>query len=244
MTVSGLFITGTDTGVGKTLVACALARALRNRGIDVGVMKPVASGAVERDGRLVSEDALMLREAARVEDPPDLVNPVLLGPALAPTAAAARSGARVDLEQINAAFRQLSDAHEVVLVEGIGGLLVPLIRGYAVAELASRFRLPLLLVARTRLGTINHTLLTLEAARRRSLPVAGVVFNRTDRGPVGEDELTGPPEIAAETGVADLGVFPRLETPDPPDFGLLAQACEQHVRVDTILSAIRCFRRV
>jgi dethiobiotin synthetase len=171
--VSGLFVTGTDTGVGKTVTSCALVRLLRGGGIDVGVMKPVETG-VGRDGPL---DALALREAAGVADPLEDVCPVQLALPAAPTVAAACEDTVVDLDAIRAAYARIAARHRAVVVEGAGGLLVPLAQGASMADLARELGLPVLLVARAALGTINHTLLTLEAIDRRGLALAGVVIS-------------------------------------------------------------------
>jgi dethiobiotin synthetase len=175
MTASGIFVTGTDTGAGKTLVACALVRGLRSLGLDVGVMKPVETGV----GAAGPRDALALREAAGVDDPLELVCPFALALPAAPTVAAAAEGRRIDLEVIRRAFATLASRHGCVVVEGAGGLLVPVSDGASMADLARELGLPLLVVARASLGTINHTLLTLEAARTRGLRVAGVVISHS-----------------------------------------------------------------
>ncbi len=173
----GLFITGTDTGVGKTVVACALAEQLRERGVDVGVMKPIETG-VGTQGPL---DAIALAEAAGVRDAMDLICPVRLALPAAPVVAAETENREVDLGAIRAAYDTLRSRHECVIVEGAGGLLVPITASYAMADLARDLALPLLVVTRGRLGTVNHTLLTLEVAAGRGLPVAGVVLSH---GPI------------------------------------------------------------
>jgi dethiobiotin synthetase len=172
MTHAGLFVTGTDTGVGKTVVACALARALRARGVDVGVMKPTETG-VGPEGPL---DAHALRAAAGSHDPIDDVCPEALALPAAPAVAAAAEGRSIDLPRIRRAAARLRARHACLLVEGAGGLLVPLAPGFSMADLAAELALPVLVVARARLGTLNHTLLTLEALERRRLALAGVVL--------------------------------------------------------------------
>jgi dethiobiotin synthetase len=169
----GLFVTGTDTGVGKTVVACALAERLRARGVDVGVMKPIETG-VGPQGPL---DAIALAESAECDDPLELVCPVRLELPAAPDVAAEAEGRRIDLGAVRAAHDALRARHELLLVEGAGGLLVPIVPGFMMAELARELGLPLLVVTRGRLGTVNHTLLTLEAARARGLALAGVVIS-------------------------------------------------------------------
>ncbi len=175
----GLFITGTDTGAGKTFVAAALARALCDAGVDVGVMKPAASGCATKQGRLVSEDSELLREGARTDDPMELVSPAAFALPLAPSVAGRIERKRFDLRKVLAAHRELSRRHEFVVVEGVGGLLVPLSDKLLVADLAARLRLPLVVVVANRLGAINHALLTLAEARRRRLAVWRVVLNET-----------------------------------------------------------------
>lgn len=173
----GWFVTGTDTGVGKTVVACAIAEQLRARGIDVGVMKPIETG-VGAQGPL---DAIALAEAAGVDDAMELVCPVRLELPAAPDVAAAAEGRAIDRDAIRAAWATLRERHAAMLVEGAGGLLVPIAEGFSMAQLSRELALPLLVVARGRLGTVNHTLLTLEVADARGLPVAGVVISH---GPI------------------------------------------------------------
>ena len=238
---NGLFITGTDTEIGKTVVSCALARAFRDRGIDVGVMKPVACGAVRRGDRLCSEDALALRAAAGVEDDLATINPVLLEPPLAPVPASRLSGQEVAIEAVDAAFRRLAEGHGTLIVEGVGGALVPIVRGFTVADLAARLGLPVLVVARPDLGTVNHTLLTIEALQSRNARLLGVVLNDVRPSADGEAERTGPAEIEEESGVPILGRLPFVEGALESEAGLerLAAACERNVAVDTILQALR-----
>lgn len=185
--VRGVFVAGTDTGVGKTAVACALAAWCRREGIDVGVMKPVATGGRwwSRDGvrRWVSDDAIRLARAAEVVDPWSLVNPVCFEEPLAPWTAALRRRRPVRPDVVVNAFRTLSARHEYLIVEGVGGLLVPLTARTTVADLAGQVGLPLVLIARPGLGTLNHTRLSLEYLRRAGLSCHGVVINHTHRAP-------------------------------------------------------------
>jgi dethiobiotin synthetase len=200
--MKAVFITGTDTGVGKTFVAAGLAAALRRREVDVGVMKPVATGR--------SDDDRILREASGSRDPKELVNPIHLKAPLSPHLAAKLERKRVDVRRIERAFKALAARHEVVIVEGAGGLLVPIRDGFTFADLAKRLRLPLLIVARDTLGTINHTSLTVEAARARRLKVLGVVVNRTKSGRPDLAERLNPAAIAKATKVAILAVLQWL----------------------------------
>ena len=217
----GWFITGTDTGVGKTIVAGAMAARLRKRGIDVGVMKPVATGGAWIEGahRLVSKDALFLSACAGVSDEWSLVNPVCFSQPTAPLTAARLSGEPIRFAAILRAYEALTARHDVVLVEGVGGWLVPLTAQLTVADLAARMQLPVLIVARPDLGTLNHTLLTIESVRRRALAPAGLVLNaphapRNDALGRLIARTNGKllPELAA---VPLIGRFPYLSSATP-----------------------------
>ena len=179
----GVFVTGTDTGVGKTLVAGALAAWCREQGDDVGVMKPIATGGRwSRDGRAgrwISSDARVLRRAAGSRDPYALINPVCFREPVAPWTAARWARRPIRVEAILRIADRLRRRHDVMVVEGVGGLLVPLGARATVADLAAGLRLPVLIVARPGLGTLNHTLLTLAAARRAGLFVCGIVLNES-----------------------------------------------------------------
>ncbi len=211
-------MTGTDTGVGKTVVACGLAVWCRRRGADVGIMKPIATGGqrMTTDGgpRWVSDDAMQLARAAKSDDSLALINPICFKEPLAPWTAAQRARAPIRLDSVLQACHTLRQAHEVMIVEGIGGLLVPLTTRASVADLAKRLRLPLVVVARPGLGTLNHTLLTLQYARQRGLLLAGVIVNHTQptpRGPMTRVAHATNPEVLHRFGrVPILGRLPVL----------------------------------
>lgn len=167
----GLFIIGTDTGVGKTVITAALAMALRAKGVDVGVMKPVSTGGKR------PLDALFLKKAAQVDDPLDWINPVHLTPPLAPWVASRVTGQKISLPKIRQAYRRLQPKHSFLLVEGTGGLLVPITASFTILDLAKEFGLPVVVVARAGLGTLNHIGLTLRALKEAKLEIAGVVMN-------------------------------------------------------------------
>ena len=175
----GLFITGTDTGVGKTLVSTGLITLLKERGMRVGVMKPVESGCRRENGGLIPEDAILLKNAAKSQDELDIINPYALEAPLAPALAAEMEGVEIRLEVIQSAFEVLTSRYDIVIVEGAGGFLVPIFGDFFMADLAKELDLPLLLVTEAKLGIINHTLLTLAHAREREIPVLGIVMNRT-----------------------------------------------------------------
>jgi len=175
----GLFITGTDTGVGKTLVSVGLITLLKEMGMHVGVMKPVESGCQRENGELIPADATLLKNAADSQDDLDIINPYALELPLAPALAADAEGIEIRLEVIQRAFQTLTSSHDIVIVEGAGGFLVPLFGDYFMADLAKEWDLPILVVTEAKLGIINHTLLTLAHAREREIPVLGIVMNHT-----------------------------------------------------------------
>jgi dethiobiotin synthetase len=198
--VTGLFVSATDTGVGKTWVACALARAAVRRGLRVAVMKPCETG----DG---DDGARLLEAAGRALDPA-LARPYRFHLPASPEVAARAEGTLVDVARIEGAFARLTADAELTIVEGAGGLLVPVAPGVLMADVAARLGLPLLIVARASLGTVNHTLLTLEAARARRLAVAGVVLCRAVDS-AGPEEATNPDAIASYGRAPILGIFPH-----------------------------------
>jgi dethiobiotin synthetase len=215
---SGLFVTGTDTGVGKTLVACALARSLRAGGVDVGVMKPVETGV----GPEGPTDALALRAAAGSGDPIEDVCPAPFALPAAPAVAAQAEGRSVDLRRIHAAAMRLRARHDFLLVEGAGGLLVPLTAAASMADLAAELGFPLLVVARASLGTINHTLLTLEVAERRGLAIAGVVVSHAT-GALPAADATNLEALREALGRRLRAEIPPLRDPKEADLTALAR---------------------
>ena len=173
----GLFITGTDTGVGKTIVTGGLAAILRARGVAVGVMKPAETGCALADGNLIPSDAAFLRTMSGVQDPLETVVPYRFREPLAPAVAAEREGAHISTPKLVEHFEKIAARYDFTLVEGAGGLLVPLNAEYLILDLIKLLKLPILIVARADLGTINHTLLTVRCARHEKVPIAGIVLN-------------------------------------------------------------------
>jgi len=201
----GVFVTGIDTGVGKTVIAGAIAAAVKAQGLDVGVMKPVATGAEEIDGKLVSEDVVYLKKIIDSTDDDDLVNPIRLEPALAPTMAASKCGVHIDLDKVWESYDELTSRHDFVVVEGIGGLMVPIDGNTLVADMALKMDLALVIVSKHYLGAINHTLLTLEYARSRNLRIKGIIFNMLKNG----EDFVG--EIGRSSSTPVLGTIPFNE---------------------------------
>ena len=179
-TTLSLFVTGTDTGVGKTLVSAALLHTLARHHSRVVGMKPVAAGTECINGVQANEDVLALRAASSCAVPPELDNPVLLPDPVSPHIAAARTGVRIDIAHLVACHRALTALADAVVVEGAGGFLVPLSSTETGADLAQTLGLPVVLVVGLRLGCLNHALLTAEAIRARGLRLAGWVANHVD----------------------------------------------------------------
>lgn len=202
-----LFITGTDTGVGKTMVAAALARHYSRQGLKVGVMKPCETGVA--DPQQPGDDARLLRWAAGSCDDDHAIAPYRLREPLAPSQAAEREGIIIDPAHIVDNFTAIRTGKDLVIVEGAGGLMVPLRGGYLVADLVLALGLPMLVVSRPSLGTINHTLLTIFAARAMELPMAGFMINRMPRQPSVAEQET-PHQLAALASADLLGVLPEV----------------------------------
>lgn len=214
-----LLVIGTDTGVGKTLVAAAMLAALAAAGRRAAGMKPVAAGLVERGGAWVSEDAEILMQAAAVRAPHALVNPVALREPAAPSIAARLEGTRIELAPILRAFAELRAASDAVVVEGAGGFRVPLADAAAAAgeaaldgaDLAQALAIPVVLVVGMRLGCVNHALLTAEAVAARGLALAGWVANRIDPA-MGHFE-GNVALLRARLAAPLVGVVPHLAAP-------------------------------
>ncbi len=220
-----IFITGTGTGVGKTVTGRAILAALRERGVRAAPFKPVETGCLAGpDGSLVPEDAMALLAAAGlradVDVPLERVCPCRFPDPVSPHLAAERVGSFIDPETILAAFRALKKTFGFISAESAGGLLVPLRPGFLMIDLVKRLKLPVLLVSRDELGAINHTLLSIEALRRRRIPDLGVVFVRTPSGPAGDDPWGNARAVSEHGETRVLATIPWL---DPLDDAALAR---------------------
>lgn len=209
------FITGTDTGVGKTFVAAGLASALRRCGIDVGVMKPVETGCPVKRGVLTPEDALRLKRAAGSLDALDEINPYRFKSPLAPGIAARLDGLSIDFKKVRRCFEGLLERHDAMLVEGAGGLLAPLTDKETIADLAGYLKLQLIIVAASRLGAINQTLLTVECAKKKRVPVKGIILNHPGKK-ADTSQRYNEGEIKRFSRLPVLGEVPHLKK-GPPD---------------------------
>jgi dethiobiotin synthetase len=209
---SGVFVTATDTGAGKTVASLGLMAALAGRGHRAAGMKPVASGSQPgRDGALHNADALLLQARGPAGIPYADINPYALREPIAPHLAAARAGVRIDLDRIESAFRRLAARADGVIVEGIGGWRVPLNDAESTADLVRRLELPVILVVGLRLGCINHALLTAEAIRRDGVELRGWIANGLD--PAYETAEETVEFLEQRLDAPRIGSIPRLEPP-------------------------------
>ncbi len=211
MPAQGLFITGTDTGVGKTVVTAAILAWLRHQGLKTGVMKPLETGVDHECSSAANSDALFLMECGDLEDDLSEVCPVRMKPAASPYQAALIEHRTIDPETLVSAYRKLAVRYDRMLVEGIGGVHVPITRDYRVVDLMRDLGLPVVVVTRYLLGTVNHTLLTLDALKQNRIPVKGIVFNRTGSGELDAIEQDQPRLIEAISGTEVLGEFPFID---------------------------------
>ncbi|WP_176080784.1 dethiobiotin synthase [Paraburkholderia tropica] len=228
-----LFVTGTDTEIGKTFVSAAILRGLTHAGLRATALKPIAAGAYERDGVWHNEDADQLDAAASALLPPEIRTPFLLKEPAAPHIAAALEGVTLDMARIVDSHREACTRADAVVVEGVGGFCVPLTDEQDTADLAVALDLPVVLVVGMRLGCISHALLTAEAVAARGLKLAGWVANRID------PNMTFPEEnidalrtrLAAQFGAPLLGVVPHMR-------GASADDAAEHLNIDTLLAQL------
>jgi dethiobiotin synthetase len=208
--VKGFFITGTDTGVGKTVIAGALIKTAQSLGLKVCGMKPLETGCKKINGALFPSDGDFLKKMSDVDEPLSLITPCAYENPLAPMVAADIEKKLVNLTAIKDSFKNLSEKYQSVMVEGIGGLLVPITRNYFVIDLIKELNLPVIMVSKPGIGAINHTLLTLNYALINSLNVAGIIINYTQayQGTIAED--TNMQAIMELSPVPVIGSFPYL----------------------------------
>ncbi|MCH8013634.1 MAG: dethiobiotin synthase [Candidatus Dadabacteria bacterium] len=200
----GIFVTGTDTGVGKTVVAAAIAWNLTQAGKRVALMKPVQTGTIVSG----PTDIEFVQKVLGADYSLDVSCPYMFSDPVAPLVASMLVGERIDIKKIKDSYSRLSSDNDFVIVEGAGGLLVPILEDYFMSDLALDLDLPVLIVTRPNLGTLNHTFLTLESAKKRGLDVAGIVISNFPWDP-GLPEQTNPELIFSMTGVDILGVIPN-----------------------------------
>ncbi|MDA1477167.1 dethiobiotin synthase [Bacillus changyiensis] len=203
----GIFVTGTDTGVGKTIISCGIAALLKEKNIDVGVFKPFLSG-ISRDNP--QSDTALLKQMSHTCLTHEEITPFEYKEPLAPYVAAKQEGKMVSINEVINHWNKIKKQHDYVIVEGAGGIAVPLGENYLVAHLIKALQLPVLIVARPDLGTINHTFLTVQYAKQLGLQIAGIVINGRSERP-NLDEKTNPNIIEQLCDVPLIGITPKLK---------------------------------
>lgn len=209
--MKGIFITGTDTGVGKTHASVSLISGWRNKGLKVGVMKPCETGCGPEGTGPGPKDAQTLLASSGTDFSLNEVCPYQFIEPMAPAEAAQTEGEKISFKKIEQLYNKISSNHDITLVEGAGGLLVPITGSKTTADLIEMLELPIIIVARSELGTINHTLLTIEAARSREIEVLGVIINRSrdpELFPPGPDEPGNPEIISKMADIKVISVIP------------------------------------
>ena len=240
-----IFITGTDTGVGKTLVTAGLVGAISKRGIKVGVMKPVQSGGIMVRNELISEDARLLLDASGLDLPMEVVNPYCFEPAISPDLAAGKTIVSLDLIKHN--LMELSSLADCVFVEGAGGIASPLIKNKTNGEVARELGLPVIIISPQRLGTINNSVLTIEYLKNRGMEVIGVILNNPgEPSPGAEEEMirrTNGEQIHQYGKVRILGEMPHMTAPmdacGSSELSELIERTSENIDIDHILERMR-----
>ena len=206
ISLKSLFITGTDTDVGKTYITAGLAVALRKMGIDVGVMKPFAAGTAQKKG-YKSEDIEILSNAAQVNDPENLVNPQFFVIPASPYTAWEKLKIKPKISTVLTNFKKLSKLHKMILVEGMGGIATPILKDYYITNLIKDMKIPTVVVTSSRIGTINHTIMTAKMCEKYKIPVKGIIINSFEKGyPATELKR----DLQNLTGIKVLGSIPFI----------------------------------
>lgn len=224
------FITGTDTDVGKTWITAGIASALKKMGIDIGIMKPFAAGTTQKVG-FKSEDTEILAKAAQIDDSEQLINPQFFPIPASPYTASESLGVKVDVDLVLQNFKKLLKIHEMMLVEGMGGILTPILKDYFVTNLIKDMGLDVIVVTRSRIGTINHTLLTCKMCTIYGLRVHGIIINNFDVNGYSINELKR--DLEKLTGIPVLGVMPNIKN---FDLETLRDSIEKEIDLQSLLN--------
>jgi len=205
--LKSLFITGTDTDVGKTYITAGLAITLRKMSIDVGVMKPFAAGVAQKKG-FKSEDVEILSNAAQINDSETLVNPQFFPISASPYTAWKKLKIKPKIPLILSSFKKLSKKHDMMLVEGMGGTLTPILKNYYITNLIKDMKIPTVIVTRSKVGTVNHTLMTVMMCQKFKIPIKGIIINNFDKGyPINQLKK----DLENLTGIKVLGSIPFIK---------------------------------
>lgn len=205
--LKSFFITGTDTDVGKTYITAGLAVVLQKMNVDVGVMKPFAAGIAEKKG-YKSEDIKILSRAAKVCDPEKLVNPQFFPIPASPYTAWKKLKTKPRISTILSSFKKLTKLHDMILVEGMGGIMTPILKDYYITNLIKEMKIPTVIVTRSKIGTVNHTIMTVKMCEKYKIPIKGIIINNFDKGYAVKD-LTR--DLENLTSVPVIGSIPFIE---------------------------------
>lgn len=206
--LNSFFITGTDTDVGKTYITAGLAVSFRKMGIDVGVMKPFAAGAAQKKG-FKSEDVEILSRAAQTNDSEKLINPQFFPIPASPYTAWMNLKTKPKISTILSSFKKLSKLHDALLVEGMGGIMTPILKNYYVAHLIKDMKIPSIIVTRSKVGTVNHTIMTVKMCNEFKIPIKGIIINDFDSDGYKTNELKR--DLKNLLGVSILGAIPFID---------------------------------
>ena len=232
----GFFVTGTGTGVGKTTVTSGLsAYCSIRKGLDVGVMKPFEPGLSLGGKDSLPWDSILLKEASGSQDDLELINPYSFDAALAPDSAAEIEHVKIDFEHLDRIYGRLARAHDVLFIEGAGGVLTPIGRNVFTSDLIKRWRLPVIIVARLGLGTANHTLLTWRFLKAEGIPIVGIILNNREGGKPDASTRTNPATLSRYLDVPLLGIFPHCERAGVVDREALADLVEKSIDMKPVL---------
>jgi len=215
-----LFVTATDTDIGKTYVCAGLAYALKKSGIDVGIMKPFACGIKQKIG-FSSNDLTILSNAAMVDDAEDIINPFFFPISASPYTAAKNLGVKIDIEHVMECFRKLDEIHDIVLVEGIGGIMTPILKDYAIIDLVKDLMANTIIVTSSKIGTVNHTVLTCNMCKNMNIPIKGLIINNFDSTGYPIPELER--DLSALTDLPVLCSLPHMKKFNLSNYSALIQ---------------------
>ena len=226
------FITGTDTGVGKTSIMAGLAGSMRKLGVDVGVMKPIATGYPSKDG-FKSADVTKIVEAASIKDPENLINPVFLSLPTSPYDATKLLELSVDMPLIFVQFKKLLSLHEMLLVEGIGGIMTPITKNFFVADMIKQMEIETIIITRATIGTLNHTVMTCKMCKDYGIKIHGLVINNFDEKGT-PAEKNAPSTLYELTSIPILGTIPFIK--DLNNIEKLIESVEKNIDVKSLIS--------
>ena len=203
-----LFVTATDTDIGKTYVCAGLAYALKKMDVDVGIMKPFACGVKQKIG-FSSNDLTILANAAMVDDAEDIINPFFFPIPASPYTAAKNLGVKIDVEHVMECFRKLDEIHDIMLIEGIGGIMTPILKDYAIIDLIKDLMANTIIITSSKIGTVNHTVLTCNMCKNMNIPIKGLIINNFDSTgyPISELER----DLSALTDLPVLCSLPHMK---------------------------------